>query len=98
MQMASPFFIVLMSLFCSIGKGGPKCFPYRVAGRQWRFQLHPLARYGMIESQSPGMQVNGSVAIAAPGAVFHITFDRTTYSGQLRPNLMVAAGDELDVQ
>lgn len=44
------------------------------------------------------MQVDATVGIAAACAVFHISFDGTSDGRQLGPDLVVPAGNQLNVK
>ena len=72
--------------------------PYGIFRRRRRFQLQHLAAKRVANSKSPGVQVNRAIGIAAAKPVLHIAFDGAINRSQLGADLVMAAGDQPDVQ
>ena len=52
----------------------------------------------MDESNGMSLEGNAAVWITSPSAIFKVSLDGMAYSGQLRPNLMLPAGKEVDFE
>ena len=52
----------------------------------------------MLKGDTPGVQTDGGIGIAARVAVFEVATDGTTYVRQLATNLMVSSCKQFDLK
>ena len=72
----------------------PQVVLLRYGGRD----VQELFAYRMNESDAAGMQRDAAVAVRARGAVLQVAADRAADLRQLRPDLVVATGQQLDFE
>ncbi len=63
---------------------------------QRRFDVNRNVRDGMLKRESPGMEANAAVGIAAWRTILQVAFDGTAHLGELTAYLMVATGMQRD--
>lgn len=78
---------------CKLQKGVPQ----RIVGRG-SCNHHRLLSHRMDEFHSPGMEVDASVGIGTRESVLKVPFDVDANFCQLRPDLVVTSGQQLNLQ
>ncbi len=75
-----------------------ECRPHGVVGRGRSLDVDAFARHRVVKSHAPGVQVDGTVFVAAPCAIFHIAFHRAANRGQLGADWVMPTLDQHEMQ